>query len=208
MSNIREFEIGEWIVTDDGVCQVLGSQKYYIEPFFAKDFESLKVGDAFENIVVYKIFCDFEGNLRKTKFINWHSSKLCDSISDQYLKIKNKAKKENPEKYKKFLERELNKPVISRVEFSVRVEPDKRDEIIKQMQLLLDSLAVPFDFNTFENSIYKDIKGIISERLTNNDNLKTNVLISLAYDVLNIKDRKFSFINGTVVPTYCAYDQK
>ena len=36
MDDIREFEVNDWLVNEDGICQVLGSQKYIVELFLKK----------------------------------------------------------------------------------------------------------------------------------------------------------------------------
>lgn len=208
MTTIQEFNDGDWIFTEDGICQVLGSQKYHIEPFFKDEYDNLGIGDVFDNKVVYKIFCNFDGKPRKTKFINWNGSEYCHLLNNKYKKLRDKVIKENPDIYNKFITRKLDKPLYSRVEFSIRVEPTKRKEIKEKINTLYSSFNRSHDFATTEELIYKNIDGIISDKLVKNDVLQTNLLLSLFYDVLKTENNKFAFVGIRAVETYCAEDEQ
>lgn len=206
MSEIKEFAVGDWIETIEGISQVLGTEKYVVEDFFKCDFPGLRVGETFDNKVVYKIFCDFEGNPRKTKFIAHCSSTWCDPISKKYSELKDKVIKEHFDKYEKFSKRTIEKPVLANVEFSVRVEPKRKNEIVANINKLLVNLNKEFSFDQLQDRIYSNIDGITSKKLTNNDILETNVLISFKYDVLKTDNGRFAFISGKAFGKYCADD--
>jgi hypothetical protein len=207
MSEFKEFGVGEWIETMDGICQVLGTEKYVVEEFFKSDFPELNIGEVFDNKVVYKIFCDFEGKLRKTKFITHYSSKWCAPLSDKYIKIKDLVIEEHTGLYQEFEKRAIKNPILSSVEFSIRVDPKRKQEIIKNLNRLLSDFDKKHSFNEVQEVIYKGIDGILSKQLTNNDTLQTNVLISLKYNVLESNEGKFAFISGKASGTYCADDE-
>jgi len=206
MSEVKEFDVGEWIETMDGICQVLGTEKYVVEEFFRADFPELNLGDVFDNKVVYKIFCDFDGKPRKTKFITHHSSKWCDPLSDKYINIRDRVIEEYPDLYQKFEKRSIEKPILSNVEFSIRVEPKRKEEIIESLNNLLSSLK-KHNFNEVQELIYKKIDGMLSRQLANNDTLQTNVLIGLKYNVLESNEGKFAFVSGKAVGTCCTNDK-
>jgi hypothetical protein len=207
MSELKEFCVGEWIETMDGICQVLGAEKYVVEDFFKADFPQLSPGEVFDNKVVYKIFCSFDGKPRKTKFITHYSSKWCDPLSDKYIKIRDRAIEEHPDIYQKFEKRVIEKPILSSVEFSVRVDPKRKHEIVENLNKILSKFEKKHSFNEVQEVIYKNIDGILSKRLTNNDTLQTNVLISLKYNVLESNKGEFAFIYGKASGTYCADDE-
>ena len=208
MSEVKEFEIGDWIVTSEGISQVLGTEKYIVEEFFKNDFPELGIGDVFDNKVVYKIFCDFEGKPRKTKFIAHYSSEWCEPISDKYNELKEQVIKAHPDVYEKFIKRKIEKPIIANLEFSIRVEPKRKEEIIENINNFLANLDKKYAFEYLQNQIYKNIDGIISKSLTDITALPTNVLIVLKYDVLETDNGKFLFISGRAFGTYCADDEK
>lgn len=207
MSEFKEFCVGEWIETMDGICQVLGTERYIVEDFFRADFPQLSPGEVFDSKVVYKIFCSLDGKPRKTKFITHHSSKWCEPLSDQYIKIRDRVIEEHPGLYQKFEQRVNEKPILSSVEFSVRVEPKRKHEIIENLNKLLSKFENNRSFNEVQELIYKSIDGILSKQLTNNDALQTNVTICLYYNVLESNEGRFAFISGKASGAYCTDDE-
>jgi hypothetical protein len=204
MDDIREFEVNDWLVNEDGICQVLGSQKYIVEPFFEKDYPSLDLGEVFENKLVCKILCDFEPKPRKSRFIKHYSSKWCEPLEGEYLALMDKFQSEYPEQYKKFESVKINKPVLASVDFSIRILPNKKQSILDKINYLLANEVNELNFESVEKLILKNIEGIESTGLVNRDTLRTNALISLKYDVLGAKDRQFCFIGGKALSVYCS----
>lgn len=204
MDDIREFEVNDWLVNEDGICQVLGSQKYSVEPFFEKDYPSFSLGEIFENKLVCKILCDFKPSPRKSRFIKYYSSKWCDPLEDEYLALKDKVQSEYPEQYKKFESVKINKPVLASVDFSIRILPNEKQSILDKINYLLASEVNELNFESVEKLILKNIEGIESTSLVNRDTLRTNALISLKYDVLGAKDNQFCFIGGKALSVYCS----
>ena len=204
MDDIREFEVNDWLVNEDGVCQVLGSQKYVVEPFFEKDYPSIALGEEFENKLVCKILCDFEPKPRKSRFIKQYSSKWCEPLEGEYLALRDKIRSEYPEQYKKFASVKINKPVLASIDFPIRVLPHKKQTIIEQINHLLVQKVNELSFENVENLILENIEGIESLSLVNRDILQINALISLTYDVLRAKDKKFCFIGGKALSVYCS----
>ena len=204
MDDIREFEVNDWLVNEDGICQVLGSQKYIVEPFFEKDYPSLDLGEVFENKLVCKILCDFEPKPRKSRFIKHYSSKWCEPLEGEYLALMDKFQSEYHEQYKKFESVKINKPVLASVDFSIRILPNKKQSILDKINYLLANEVNELNFESVEKLILKNIEGIESTGLVNRDTLRTNALISLKYDVLGAKDRQFCFIGGKALSVYCS----
>ncbi|WP_440904446.1 hypothetical protein ACMZOO_16805 [Catenovulum sp. SX2] len=203
MDNIREFELNDWLVTEDGVCQVLGSQKYVVEPFFQKEYPSYGLGDEFENKLVCKILCGFDGKPRKSRYINHYSSKWCEPLGGKYLILRDKVQSKYPEQYKKFTLVKIKKPVLANVDFPIRVLPHRKQSTVDQINHLLATEVNELNFENVENLILKNIASIESSSLVNRGNLQTNALISLTYDVLRAKDKKFCFIGGKAFSVYC-----
>jgi len=204
MDDIREFEVNDWLVNEDGVCQVLGSQKYVVEPFFAKDYPSIGLGEEFENKLVCKILCDFEPNPRKSRFIKHYSSKWCEPLEGEYLALRDKIQSEYPEQYKKFASVKIKNPVLASVDFSIRVLPHEKQSILEQINHLLATKVNELNFENVEKLILNNIEGIESSSLVNRDILQSNALISLTYDVLRAKDKQFCFIGGKALSVYCS----
>lgn len=204
MDDIREFEVNDWLVNEDGICQVLGSQKYIVEPFFEKDFPSFGLGEVFENKLVCKILCDFEPKPRKSRFIKHYSSKWCEPLEGEYLALKDKVQSEYPEQFKKFESVKINKPVLASVDFSIRILPNEKQSILDKINYLLANEVNELNFENVEKLILENIEGIESTSLVNRDTLRTNALISLKYDVLRAKDKQFCFIGGKALSVYCS----
>lgn len=205
----KKFKEGDWIATEDGICQVYGSVDYYFEDFFKQEFESLKAGDDFESKVVYKIFCHFDGSPRKTKFFSFLSSKYCDPLEGDYQKIFKICKTENPDLYERFLKRKPSKPITSRVEFSLRFEPVVREKTIEKISQFFKGIDKPFSYEEFDVGIKEVLDTELPENLyAKKDTLMCNTLISLVYSVLEPRNKKFSFLDGVAVKTYCSYDEK
>ena len=209
MREIRGFSIGDWIVTENGIGQVIGSQAYAVQEFFKDDYPTLNCGDIFDNIVVYKILCDFDGKPRKTKFFTYISSQFCDPIDANNLKIKDRVKASYSDAYETFLKRKPKRHVESSIDLTFRVIPKYKEGVIVQIQDILDTMPKPFDFKTFERSALKQVCGIESDGISGfKDTLMSNAMISLKYNILDANVFNFSFVDGICVPVYCAYDKQ
>lgn len=208
MNEIKKFKDGEWIVNEDGICQVHGSADYYVEEFFNYEFENLEIGDMFENKLVYKIFCKFDGAPRKTKYFNYLPSCENDPLDGEYLNTFELCKASNKDHYEKFITRMPSKPVSSRVEFSLRLDPNNLELTIESINELLNNIQKPFCFNEFDIYIRENTDIIFPDRLYANRNvLTTNTLFSLVYNVLEPRNKKYSFSGGSIVKTYCPLDK-
>ncbi len=209
MDKITRFQDGDWIVTLEGICQVYGSADYYVEKFFEHEFENIQVGDVCQNKVVYKIFCDFDGMPRKTKFFSYSLSNLCDPLEGEYQKIFELCKAKNPDHYDKFITRKPSKPITSRVEFALRFEPDVREQAKAKINELLNDIPKPFCYEEFESYLKNHMDIELPEKLyAKRDAMMTNILVSLVYNVLEPRNEKFSFVGGVAVKTFCSYDEK
>jgi len=203
-----KFEKGDWIVNQDGICQVYGSEDYYVEDFFKHEQENLEVGDLFDKKVVYKIFAGLDGVPRKTRFFSHLSGRYCEALDEESQKILDGCKSENSELYEKFLKRKPSKPITSCVEFSVRFDPDVRDDAINSINELFQNIEKPFSYDQFDSLIKEELKVKFPENLySQRDTMMSNVLVSLFYSVLEPRHRKISFTDGVAVKTYCSYDE-
>lgn len=209
MNKIVRFKQGDWIVNEDGICQVYDSIDYYVEEFCKHEFDNLKVGDAFQNKVVYKIFCHFDRTPRKTKFFNFISSRYCEALEGKYLKTFESCKADHPDQYEKFLTRKPAKPLTARVEFSLRFEPDIQEMVIKKMNDLFKAIPKPFNYEEFDKYFRENVGVELPEKLyAERDTMRTNTLVSLVYRVLEPGNKKFSFVGGIAIKTYCAFDER
>ena len=205
----KRFREGDWIVNEDGICQVFGSIDYYVEEFFKHEFENLRVGDVFDTKVVYKIFCHFDGTPRKAKFFNCLSGKYCEDLDGEYQNIFEACKTSNPNLYDKFLKRKPSKPLTSRVEFSLRFEPHVRENAIEITNELFEGIEKPFSYEEFDARFRAHHNTELPENLyAPRDVMMTNTLVSLVYDILQPRNKKFSFLDGVAVRTYCPYDEQ
>ena len=209
MNESAKFNDGDWVSTEDGICQVYGSADYYVEEFSKHEFEGLKVGDVFQNKVVYKILCDFDGTPRKTKFFSYLSSKYCELLEGEYKKIYELCKAEHPDMYEKFLLRKPSKHVTSRVEFSLRIESDVQEMVVAKINDLLNEIPKPFCYEEFDTYLRVNLDIKLPEKLyVAQDTMMTNTLVSLVYNVLELRNKKFSFCGGVALKAYCSHDEK
>lgn len=96
--NELEFELGQWVITEDGYGQII-----YIRPFFVEDYENhrqgRKNGEFIRYLFVCKMLCRFDGKIIKTKRINIYTSinpidnkgsshlnYIKDYLKDEYVK--------------------------------------------------------------------------------------------------------------------------
>ena len=206
MDDIRNFKTDDWIVSEDGVCQVLAVQDYAIEPFFAHKYPDKKLGEMFDRKLVCKLLCNFTPTIRKSKYIKVYSSKYCEPISEQYSDLKVIVQRDHPDQYLKFEKVKLNKPCYASLDFPIRVNPNHKDEIISAINDLLANRINSMDFGGVENLLIENISGIESPKISNKhaDTLRSNVLITLYYDVLGANQNSFCFTDGEARSIYCA----
>ncbi|MBF7074591.1 hypothetical protein ISG33_14390 [Glaciecola sp. MH2013] len=208
MEGTHKFNRGDWLVNEDGICQVLGAQDYVVEQFFAYEFSDKKLGDVYDRKLVCKQLCGFEPKPRKARFIKVYSSIYCEPINDEYLALMQLIKVKFPDQFKKFETIKLKKPLYAGLDFSLRVNPDKKEDIVAGIDDLLSNNIKSMDFDTVENMLFENIDGIETARLANQhiDRLCTNVLVTLYYDVLGACNNTYCFSYGTARSVYCAQE--
>jgi hypothetical protein len=207
MEEKRAISINDWITTPEGICQVVGIQDYVVEEFFSNDFPDLKVGDTFETKVVWKMFCDFEGKLRRSKFFNWSSIESCRPLKQKYENLLETVITENQVAYERFVNRVPSKPVMSAVEFSIRVEPSVKSNVLESINVLLADMPQAFSFSELETRLSNEVEGILTGLISApSDVLNTNVLVSLDYEILKRNECRIEFVSGIAVGTYCEAD--
>ncbi len=195
--------IGDWIEVYEGIAQVYGAQDYFVEEFFAHDFPEFEIGDIFTTKIVYRVFCNYEGKLRKTHFFNHTDYENCKPLDAKSLGILENLQQKQPEAYDKFKSRKPTKPLIGRLDISLLVEPESLERVKKELNSLIKKMDKPFTYAELESSVYKDIAGILSPDFSRQQNqARTNLLIGLVYEVLKISEGKFAFTGGVAVETY------
>ncbi|RDV27366.1 hypothetical protein DXV75_04850 [Alteromonas aestuariivivens] len=80
---------GDWVDTLHGIGKVIS-----IHPLYADEFDVLfsnkTLGEKLQDIVIYKVFCDFKGNIKKRVHFDSGDSSLCTPLCQESQNIINR----------------------------------------------------------------------------------------------------------------------
>jgi hypothetical protein len=145
-----EFEIGQWVGTEDGYGQII-----YIRPYFVEDYENdrkgRKNGEFIQFIYICKILCDFNGKIRKSKRINIYTS--VEPIDQKGLSFLNKIKTTQNSEYIKYILFEDKVSIHQQLFIKYKISKDNFEiEIVeKQIKEINKRLYPAFTYKEFIN---------------------------------------------------------
>lgn len=77
---------GDWVDTLHGIGKIISIHTLYADDFDVL-FENKTFGEKLQDIVVYKVFCDFEGNIKKRVYLDSGDSSICTPLCEASQKI-------------------------------------------------------------------------------------------------------------------------
>ena len=190
-NNIKE---GEWFCSPEGIAF---AEKIY--DFYYEEYEDIphnkKVGDYFQSIVQYKLFCDFDGkpitrNRLKIFDVSW-----CSPIDSRYKDVLNNSVRNNSKKYESFCKfLKQNKRVNDSIIFFCNLLPKDCFQAEKELEYIRKMLPGSFTFYDFEKLLNSSSSVLRVENFVRETfGLETYVRISLDYTVGSFKDKRVIF---------------
>ena len=82
-NNTTQFEIGQWINTDEYFAQIIAINEEYVEKYSYAYFDGKKVGEYMGDILICKVLCDFNGKIKKRNRIIIASSNWSEKLKPQ-----------------------------------------------------------------------------------------------------------------------------
>lgn len=197
---VADLNIGDWVLTEDGIGQVLYIRDFYVEEFVEiMPFEDeLKKGGLYKTFVGVKLFCNFNGKVKKIFKVDFYHSYSCEKLSKTDSKLLKKSLEENKALYEKYKRYTPKRDVFSYVELSYLIEENK-EKVIFEIRNLIKDLSLPFTFKELKKEFEKStIKLNLNNYLKHGVNASaqskiTFVLYNSSYKVYK-KERLFDYL--------------
>ncbi len=188
-----EFELGQWVITDDGYAQIM-----YIRPFFVEDYEnnrqSRKNGEFIRYVYVCKVLCGFDGKIRKAKRINIYTS--INPIDEKGLYHFNYIKENLKEEYVKYLIYEDKISICKQLFLYFRLdELDFNEEITKTQIKEINNILYPtFTYRDFAKEFKKyNFPFKLENLLEYGEGNKNCILLRFDSYLYKVKDKEVIF---------------
>lgn len=102
---------GDWIDGFDGIGQVVSIHEIYADELHLIGHGDRNFGDHVIDIVVYKMFCSFDGKVRKRNHFLSCNKSYCSPLSEQSTAVLDKVKEQESEHYRKYLTLRASKSI-------------------------------------------------------------------------------------------------
>jgi len=154
----KELKPGDWVDALDGISKVIEVKHIYKEnyPLASTSNNELELGDLLNIIVIYKIFCDFDGKLRKRNAIQHCSIKVCTPICNESQAVLDKLKKADQSSLAKFDNLTQKKPFRNNVTTWVMIPKPFEVGVLTAINKEFDKEA--FTFNELINELRVKLK--------------------------------------------------
>ena len=137
------FVVGDWIDAYDGIGIVLSVNPIYVEEY-SRELDKT-VGDELQKIIVYKIFCNYEGKVIKRKVVRSCSDSLCSIMSDDSKGVLEKAIEEDKPYYNKFIslsESEIHNEITVWMQLPALKLDDLKDKLIDMSNVQTNGFTI------------------------------------------------------------------
>lgn len=157
---VRHINENDWIVTEEGIGQVISMYDRYVEKFSPSFLNSEKrLGEFDFKVCKYKLFMNFDGKIRKRSAIFTTNINYCEELSEKYQKLRDEVLEHNREAFEKFLNLKVNIPLTVNFELFFRNESGINLDVMKgDIKEISASLSKPFGFEEFLRFV--DNKGL------------------------------------------------
>lgn len=148
------FEMGQWVLTEDGIGQVLNKVDWYVEEFVElRPYDDFNLGDLYKTFVKVKLYCDFKGKPKKKFKTEYYHGYACENLSKSDIKKLEKSIKKNSSRYEQFLKYEYSENLYSLVELTYDIEIDLFDGLSKVLNDFLREHQSGFTFHELKIKI-------------------------------------------------------
>ena len=199
----KDFELGEWVKTEDGYGQILYIRNFYVEPFVElASYQEKDINGIYKTMYGVKMFCNFEGKIKKKNLLNFYINinKLDGAKDNKTYKL---AIKNNTEEYRVYKSSDEKDKSESCLEIAYIVESKDRDKIKTLVETICDDLNYSFTFKEFSKEFNKYKTGIKLENFIKygygysikQENKISFIFFSTNYKTVG-KERVFDFVKA------------
>lgn len=192
----------QWIVTEEGICQVISTHDYYIEEYSLEYLEgNSDIGDFSKTICVYKILCDYEGNIRKRNIVKYANAKYFGPVSKKYKPTIEKVKKESPDEFERFIKfTSKKKPFLVETFFFCYEEQSALNDLKLAVEEIGAELGDAFSFQDFKDAVIKEKLDINFSKANINSELRpADFIIALYNNDLIVRNKQAIFAGLRVI---------
>ena len=169
----QKIKEGDWFCAIEGLAIADKIYDFYFEEF-DKIPQNKKVGDYKMSVILYRLFCDFDGNPIKRNRFKICNTEYVSPITPKYDRILKKSIKENPKEYASFVKfLKTPKEVKGHVTINYALTENNKEEAIQNLNAIRGKLHSKFTFIDLVK-VAKDSKCVIN----------MNELLNNTYDTL------------------------
>ena len=148
-------KINDWVDALNGIGQVLSIKQIYREnyPLTSRPPKNNQQSGLINTIVIHKVFCDFDGKIRKNNVVQHCSLEVCTPISDDSVYLLSKLKQSKSKEIEKFTMITQTKDIDNFINTWIRVKSQQAQRIANYLNEEFDSPAFHFsDMCSAQNS--------------------------------------------------------
>lgn len=193
------YELGEWVGTENGYGQIMYIRTYFVEEYENK-LNNIKKGKFIKFIYICKILCDFNGKLKKNQRIKAFT--VIDKIDKKGLFLVQKIKGEQTEEYMKYISYEDKQNITQQLFRSYLLDDyDFNKENISQIiKKINDKLYPSFTYNEFKEEIKNyELPFKIENIISYGDGDKETITLRFDSQLYKTKGKEVIFDNVKVI---------
>ena len=148
-TNTAQFEIGQWIYTDEYYAQILMVNENYVEKYSYAYFDGNKVGEYTDDSLVCKVLCDFNGKIKKKNRIIIASSNWSRALKTDEKKIIKEIKTTQPEEYRSYITYNEKSTIGDSLSIYLSLSEKEIEKAFDEINIISEKLPKAFTFKEF-----------------------------------------------------------
>lgn len=192
---------GQWIDAYEGIGKVLSIHEFFVEEFSPDICRGKKLGEHLLTLCVYKILCDFGGQIRKRNLIRTCNISVCRPLCAKSQAVLENVQEKNVEDYKRFNEFKSKSPVGEWVNIWLDLPEAKLNRCKEFVDDLNVNLSKPFTYPEFRNMLDQSEfnPGLGSMHQKDRPN-GSNFIISLFNEDFRVQEKRtlFTQVKGVI----------
>ena len=148
-NNTAQFEIGQWIYTDEYYAQILMVNEDYVEKYSCAYFDGKKVGEYIGDTLICKILCDFNGKIKKRNRIIIASSNWSRTLKADEKKTLKEIKTKQPEEYSSYITYNEKNSIGETLSIYLPLSEKEIENAFDEINLISEKLPNAFTFKEF-----------------------------------------------------------
>ena len=148
-TNTAQFEIGQWIYTDEYYAQILMVNENYVEKYSPAYFDRKKVSEYIGDSLVCKVLCDFNGKIKNKNRIIIASSNWSRTIKANEKKIIKEIKIKQPEEYRNYITYNEKSAIGESLSIYLSLSENEIEKAFDEINSISKELPKTFTFKEF-----------------------------------------------------------